>query len=84
MYCRDELFQRLFECYLTTREINTKITLSWEHKQLTTSVSTDFFIYSISRNAWEKPRNLSKRQYVLQIEIRKNVFSAVYYQTYKY
>ena len=49
-----ELFMRSLECYFgdyfpgccATREINTKITLSWAHKQFATWVHTLFYIYS--------------------------------------
>ena len=52
MYSYDELFMRSLECYFglyfprccTTREINTKITLSWAHKQFATRVHTLFYI----------------------------------------
>ena len=52
MYSCDELFMRSLECYFgvyfprccATREINTKITLSWAHKQFTTRVHTLFYI----------------------------------------
>ena len=49
-YSCDELFRRSLECYFccTTREINTKITLSWAPKQFATRVHTLFYmcIYS--------------------------------------
>ena len=53
MCSRNELFLRLLECYFgvyfprcfTTREINTKITLSWALKQFVTRVHTLFYIY---------------------------------------
>ena len=52
MYSRDELFLRSLECYFwiyfprcfATREINTKITLSWPLKQFVTRVHTLFSI----------------------------------------
>ena len=48
MYSHDELFKRSLECYLGVylphcvekREMNTKITLLWVHKQFTTWVPT--------------------------------------------
>ena len=51
MYSCDELFMRSLECYFgvyfprccATREINTKITLSWAHKQF----ATQYIHYSI-------------------------------------
>ena len=54
MYSCDELFMRSLECYFgvyfprccATREINTKITLSWAHKQFATQVHTLFYILS--------------------------------------
>ena len=55
MYSCDELFIHSHECYFgayfpcccATREINTKITLSWAHKQFATWVHTLFSIYRI-------------------------------------
>ena len=52
MYSCDEPFMRSLECYFgvyfpsccATREINTKITLSWAHKQFATRVHTLFSI----------------------------------------
>ena len=52
MYSRDELFMRSLECYFgiyfprccATREINTKITLSWAHKPFATGLHTLFSI----------------------------------------
>ena len=54
MYCCDELFMHSLKCYFgihlprccATRAINTKITLSWAHKQFTTRVLTLFSMYS--------------------------------------
>ena len=51
MYSRGELFRRSLECYFgvyfpscaATREINTKITLEWAHKQFVTRVHTLFY-----------------------------------------
>ena len=53
MHSRDEPFLRSFECYFgiyfprcfATREINTKITLSWALKRFVTRVHTLFSIY---------------------------------------
>ena len=53
MYSCDELLMHSLECYFVvhfprccaTREINTKITLSWAHKQFATRVHTIFSIY---------------------------------------
>ena len=60
MYSCDELFMRPLECYFgvyfprccATREINTKITLSWAHKQFATRVHTFFYIYSTHLCVW--------------------------------
>ena len=56
MYSCDELFMRSIECYFgvyfprccATREINTKITPSWAHRQFVTRVHTLFYIYTTS------------------------------------
>ena len=53
MYCRAKLFIRSLECYFgvyftrcfATREINTKITLSWAYKPFATTVQTLFSMY---------------------------------------
>ena len=53
MYSHDELFLHSLECYFgvyflsgeVTREINTKITLSWALKQFITRVQTLFSIH---------------------------------------
>ena len=56
MYSRDELFLCSLECYFcvyfprcfATREINTKITLSWALKQFVTQVHTLFSIFTMT------------------------------------
>ena len=58
MFSRDELFLRALECYfraymprcLATRDINTKITLSWALKQFVNRVHT---LFSISPVTWQ-------------------------------
>ena len=53
-----------------TREINTKITLSWAHKQFATRVNTLFYVYS-----WDMPRPLwHLLQYVLYIHNLKKTY----------
>ena len=52
MYSCDELFMHSLKCYFgvyfprcyATREINTKITLSWAKKQFATRVDTLFYM----------------------------------------
>ena len=59
-HSRDELFLRSLECYFcvyfprcfATREINTKITLSWAPKQFVTRVHTLFSISWPNHKQW--------------------------------
>ena len=60
MYSRGELFMCSRECYFgvyflrcaATREINTKITLEWAHKQFVTRVHTLFYFLHDTTNPW--------------------------------
>ena len=61
MYSSEELFMRSREGYFgvyfpscaTIREINTKITLEWAHKQFATTVHTSFyFLHDIRIHKW--------------------------------
>ena len=69
MSSRDELFLRYLECSfdlyfpgcLATRELNTKITLSWALKQFVTLVYTLFFIYTLTVRSDSCPGNVHKR-----------------------
>ena len=51
MYSCNERFMRSLECYLGVyfkHQLNTKITLSWAHKQFATRVHTLYYIYMAS------------------------------------
>ena len=50
-----------FPCCCATREINTKITLSWAPKQFSTRVHTLFYIYILGLFSWHQGKKDFKR-----------------------